>query len=173
MADEYEYKDSNTDMMKALSKAVDAATGETGTQYEYKNPDTDVIQKLEELTKAIATSGGGSQYSTTEHIVGTWIDGKTLYEKTVSFTTASTGSYTQQSLDLLSSEIDTIFVQSGYVLKGDNVASWGAYGSSVEPEQCVGFIYKGSTNISFDYRVGSSYFAGLSNLTIRYTKSSI
>lgn len=59
MADEYEYKDPNTDMMKALSKAVDAATGKTGTQYEYKNPDTDVIQKLEELTGAITSGGGG------------------------------------------------------------------------------------------------------------------
>lgn len=57
MADEY--KDPNTDIMKALSKAVDAATGETGTQYEYKNPNTDIIQKLEELIEAIATSGGG------------------------------------------------------------------------------------------------------------------
>lgn len=63
MADEYEYKDANTDIMKALSKAVDAATGETGTQYEYKNPNTDVIQKIEELTEAIATSGGGGSGS--------------------------------------------------------------------------------------------------------------
>lgn len=79
-----EYKDPNTDIMKALSKAVDAATGETGTQYEYKNPNTDVIQKLEELTEAIATSGGGSHnYSTSEQVVGTWIDGSTLYEKTI------------------------------------------------------------------------------------------
>ncbi len=115
--------------------------------------------------------GAGHTYSTAEQVVGTWVDGKTLYEKTVSFTTASTSSYTQQSLDLLTSEIDTIFVQSGYVSKGENVASWGAYASSVAAEQCVGFIYKGSTNITFDYRVGSSYFAGSSNLTIRYTKT--
>lgn len=33
-----------------------------------------------------AVSGGGHTYSTTEQVVGTWVDGKTLYEKTVSET---------------------------------------------------------------------------------------
>lgn len=56
----YEYKDPNTDMMKAISKCIDAATGETGTEYEYNNPNTDVIQKMDELAEAIAESGGGS-----------------------------------------------------------------------------------------------------------------
>ena len=55
----YEYKNPNTDMMKAISKCVDAATGKTGTEYEYDNPNTDVIQKMEELATAIASSGGG------------------------------------------------------------------------------------------------------------------
>lgn len=135
---------------------------------------TDTLNKLQVDGTIYGVSGGGSathNYSTTEQVVGTWIDGKTLYEKTVSFTTPSTNNYTQQSLGLLTNDIDTIFVQSGYVSKGENVASWGAYASSVAPEQCVGFIYKGTTNISFDYRVGSSYYAGSSNLTIRYTKT--
>lgn len=30
-----------------------------------------------------ASGGGEINYSTTEHVIGTWIDGKTLYEKTV------------------------------------------------------------------------------------------
>ena len=55
----YQYKDPNTDMMKAISKCIDAATGETGTEYEYDNPNTDVIQKMDELAEAIASSGGG------------------------------------------------------------------------------------------------------------------
>lgn len=54
----YQYKDPNTDMMKAISKCIDAATGETGTEYAYKNPNTDVIQKMDELAGAIAESGG-------------------------------------------------------------------------------------------------------------------
>lgn len=34
--------------------------------------------------------GTGTEYSTEEQIIGTWIDGKPLYQKTLSFTTAST-----------------------------------------------------------------------------------
>ena len=60
----YEYKNPNTDMMKAISKCVDAATGETGTEYEYDNPNTDVIQKMDELAEAIAFSGGGGEIDT-------------------------------------------------------------------------------------------------------------
>lgn len=60
----YEYKDPNTDMMKAISKCIDAATGETGTEYEYKNPNTDVIKKMDELAVAISEGGGaGGNYS--------------------------------------------------------------------------------------------------------------
>lgn len=55
----YQYKDPNTDMMKAISKCIDAVTGETGTEYTYKDPNTDVIQKMDELAGAIAESGGG------------------------------------------------------------------------------------------------------------------
>lgn len=36
--------------------------------------------------------GGGHTYSTTEQVIGTWIDGKPLYEKTVTFGTVPAGS---------------------------------------------------------------------------------
>lgn len=55
----YQYKDPNTDMMKAISKCIDAADGTIDDQYEYKNPNTDVIQKMEELATAISEGGGG------------------------------------------------------------------------------------------------------------------
>lgn len=34
--------------------------------------------------------GGGDKYSNEEHVVGNWIDGKTLYQKTCSLTMPST-----------------------------------------------------------------------------------
>ena len=54
--------------------------------------------KCQENARAIAqqikTSGGGSasqDYSTTEHVVGKWIDGESdVYEKTIAFTPEST-----------------------------------------------------------------------------------
>ena len=52
---------------------------------------TDTLNKLQVgATIYDIPSGGGSSghtYSTTEQIVGTWIDGKTIYEKTVEFQT--------------------------------------------------------------------------------------
>ena len=60
----YQYKDPNTDMMKAISKCIDAADGTIDEQYEYKNPNTDVIRKMDELATAIASSGGGGSGAT-------------------------------------------------------------------------------------------------------------
>lgn len=56
----YQYKDPNTDMMKAISKCIDAADGTIDDQYEYKNPNTDVVKKMDELAEAIAEGGGSS-----------------------------------------------------------------------------------------------------------------
>lgn len=42
--------------------------------------------KLNDIWRSISTSGSNHTYSTTEQVVGTWIDGKPLYEKTVSET---------------------------------------------------------------------------------------
>lgn len=65
----YEYKNPNTDMMKAISKCIDAADGTIGSEYHYDNPNTDVIQKMDELADAIAThSGGGSSILITKTI---------------------------------------------------------------------------------------------------------
>lgn len=48
----------DSDMIKGLNKAIDAATGRTGTEYTYLN-NTPVTEKLDELTEAIAAGGGG------------------------------------------------------------------------------------------------------------------
>lgn len=50
----------DSDMIKGLNKAIDAATGKTGTEYTYLN-NTPVTQKLDELAAAIAAGGGGGQ----------------------------------------------------------------------------------------------------------------
>jgi hypothetical protein len=50
----------DSDMIKGLNKAIDAATGKTGGDYTYLN-NTPVTEKLDELAAAIAAGGGGGQ----------------------------------------------------------------------------------------------------------------
>ena len=60
-----------------------------------------------------SSGGGGSSghtYSTTEQVVGTWTNGKTLYEKTYEIT----DSFTPYRLDLSSIDIDELFIKDGY-----------------------------------------------------------
>ena len=64
----YQYKDPNTDMMKAISKCIDAADGTIDDQYEYKNPNTDVIKKMDELATAISEGGGGGSSTSLENL---------------------------------------------------------------------------------------------------------
>lgn len=110
-------------------------------------------------------------YSTAEKVVGTWVDGSTLYEKTVTFTTPNSNAYTQQSLGLTGAEVDKIWVVEGVVIKGITSSSIMGYVSSVAAEQFSGFVNKG-TNVTLDYRVGASLYQGDGFVTVRYTKSS-
>ena len=108
---------------------------------------------------------GGSNmhdYSTDEQIVGTWIDGKTLYEKTVSVTIANESAQTLVTI------------------------------AGAEYKQIEGFISSGSGVVPVPFHDGTSLYVpytdsddvklaksnasqGVGNtliLTIRYTKSS-
>lgn len=68
--------------------------------------------------------GGGSDwhtYSTTEHAVGTWIDGKTIYEKTYHYTNYVFSVNVPTDLENLSSlNIDTIVNLGGMFVTGNN-----------------------------------------------------
>ena len=131
---------------------------------------------LKTYTKIVGIKyGNGTQtfhnYSTAEKIVGEWIDGKTVYEKTISFATPSNDAYTSQNLGLLTADIDNIWLTEGYAIGADTVANVTGYTGYVSSEQFMGFIYEGNTDITFDYRVGSSLQNGNAYLTIRYTKT--
>lgn len=53
-------------------------------------------------------AGGGHIYSTQEHIVGTWIDGKTIFERTVELTNITISASSGYSYDISSWNVDTI-----------------------------------------------------------------
>ena len=45
------------------------------------------------MSEKIYNWGGGTNYSTDEQIVGTWIDGKPIYQKTITFESAQRFSF--------------------------------------------------------------------------------
>lgn len=107
-------------------------------------------------------------YSTSEQVVGTWIDGNTLYEKTVTFTAPNSNAYTSQSLG---ATFDYVTIIETSAIKGSQVGKLcGAYNGNPVSDEWEGFI--NSTNSTLDYRVGSSYYGANCYVTIRYTKSS-
>lgn len=122
-------------------------------------------------------SGGssGHNYSENEQVVGTWVDGNTLYEKTISFTTTNNSNYIQQPVGLLKAEIDKVWVVDGFTYKDSIYSSVMPYAytnNTVADDQFEGFINKSSTNVTFDYRVGKDLYEAPAYVTIRYTKSS-
>ncbi len=109
-------------------------------------------------------SGAGVSYSTDEQVVGTWIDGKPIYQKTVTGTTAADSN--PQSV-YVSNNIDVVTGVEGFVQLTFNQQ-----------------IYANSYSTYF-YVVGSPVFDGVSctcsgsehvlsrpyTLTVQYTKT--
>lgn len=128
-----------------------------------------ISKKLIGAINEIAAGGGGGggsshNYSTTEQIVGTWIDGSTLYEKTIPITQGSTETHVSLS-DL---DIDTFFAVSAFIIhsgNGDTVPlTYYTTGSDKS------MLYYNRTNKRLVVQGGT--WTGSGYVTIRYTKSS-
>ena len=113
-----------------------------------------------------AIPDGLHHYSTTEQVIGTWIDGKPLYEKSYSFTAVSSGTTIQ-----VDSNIDTfMFVPEASFIKqtnSGNVVNLGFYEDS--SNRCQAY-YEKSTD-SIQVRPLYSSLVGTGYITIRYTKT--
>lgn len=102
-------------------------------------------------------------YSTTEHEVGKWIDGKTLYEKTIVGTKQSGVDFTA----IIGTDVDTAFVVSGYLLATINtVYSLNRYENDYTYTRTE--IYE--NQFTFKSSTGQ-YTNGTVVATIRYTKN--
>lgn len=66
-------------------------------------------------------------YSTTEHSVGTWIDGKTVYEKTI-YRDSNFSYNTVWNLEEVPANFDKLIGATGYIRRANNnfdVLNWG------------------------------------------------
>ena len=111
--------------------------------------------------------GGYDNYSTTEHEIGTWIDGSTLYEKTVNIGTMPNATYknTNHGVSNMGSVVSVIGTM---IRTSDNVCKPLPFGLtssnnfvSVEVTPSVVYVSTGT-----DYSAYNGY------ITIRYTKTS-
>lgn len=129
-------------------------------------------------TKTTDTAGSGQwtpqgvpavHYSTDEHIIGTWVDESTLYEKTWNVTAPSSTTSTRV-VDLSGMNINKIIFQDAFISVSDNITPHGG-GSFViwyrtpnnatTPNNCIMCTVSNST-----------YCSGDMSVTLRYTKSS-
>lgn len=112
-------------------------------------------------------AGNGSVYSTTEQIVGRWINGKPIYQKTIEGTFASSG--TGQDINHNIANLEQAVNVMGYLVSG---------GAGETFNIPVGF-YNGAQYFSAFFtptkmcaRLHSSYFGTPYKITVQYTKTS-
>ena len=139
---------------ETLTDIADAIREQTG--------DSNPIAVSSMATQISSISGGSHTYSTDEQEVGTWIDGSTIYEKTLSVPTNLSSDGVQ-------------IVDSNFV--GDRIISYGGYNSST----AAGFYYPlpdGRFRVNLESgalkirSINGGTWNGTTYLTIQYTKTS-
>lgn len=113
------------------------------------------------VTKQLLTN---YNYSSTEQVIGTWIDGKPLYRKTFVDTTAST-SY---QIDVSDLNIDFVAWMYGVIRDPNNVTTV-ASGFYTSSTTYFALVYNSA---GLGVRTGSGYISCTKYITIEYTKTS-
>lgn len=141
-------------------------------------------------TKTTDTAGSGTwttqggyahHYSTTEQVIGTWIDGKPLYEKTIRINSGITsGQNVEYNHNI--QNVDTIFIQESFFTlnssgtiryRRDNwqLSSVSTSSASVNGEWCVSAVDASDTKVRIT--IGSQVKSTVTEIAIvvRYTKT--
>lgn len=114
-------------------------------------------------------------YSTDEKVVGTWIDGKTLYQRTLDLTISTVGANT---IAHNIANVDTIMFEpsSSYVKVGTEFFALSAVYVSYTTDDIIerlknfSLIFNWANSTSFNILAGSSRL-GSGKITFRYTKT--
>ena len=103
-------------------------------------------------------------YKTTEQRIGTWIDGKPIYRKTLVYNYTTTG---QHSENISSLEIDTI-TSYNWTCKVNNNYIVGPYDLSSDTAICNVF-FEGNNKLYA--KNGSSWTTAIFTINVEYTKT--
>lgn len=125
------------------------------------------ILKLNGIDYMGGNSGSNAHnYSTSEQIVGTWVDGSTVYERTI---TGTLGNVSQKTIDL-SSEINCNLVIDikGWIMSTDSSNSYQIW----MHDAYVRYYLRGNNNLIIDKDGADNYgFDNPYTFIIRYTKT--
>lgn len=144
------------------------ADGDMELVYQVDSVVGDVKEWAEEefLPKNSATAQ--HNYSTQEQVVGTWIDGSTLYEKTLHFTGTYTGA---QSLTIGVSNLDIVIPFIAFAVDNyDSIVPLPYVNGTAELDPKGGWLINSSKEY-INIRFGSSFVANELWFTIQYTKT--
>lgn len=128
----------------------------------------EMILQYTKTTDSAVEIGDDTDYSTTEKIVGTWIDGKPIYQKTI---TGNTGSG-NHSWNINVPDMEQAISISGYLISGelsDTLIPVGFYSNATN-----GFFSAmvNATDKTILLRKPSNYDNKQAYITIQYTKTS-
>ena len=117
--------------------------------------------------------GGSMNYSTDEQVVGTWIDGKPIYQKTFTGTCTipkanNTSTYL---LDLTSLNIENDISIDGYFNEGDNKIPMNGISVWDSATFAIGTHYSYTQKKLSVHNVWSPITNGSYTITLRYTKT--
>lgn len=161
---------------RLISFNVDAYIATNGTLYsaEYSNGWT-VRSITIQYTKTTDTAGSGTwngqgglahHYSTSETVVGTWIDGKPLYEKTITHTTNNVGG--QELIDISSLNINRAYDMSATTENSNGSVMLNYFASSSDMFNV--YLTNNNTKLSITH-FGSWTMEIPVTVTLRYTKT--
>lgn len=137
-------------------------------------------------TKTTDTAGSGTwttqggyahHYSTTEHVIGTWIDGKPLYERTyyiTSFSDLISGGYTTNTIVNDSINADIAFFVNGYCKNTSGRAyslSYDRYYSGSDKIIQETFVNNGSLYVVLTRQTAMGITLSNAAVTVQYTKT--
>jgi hypothetical protein len=160
----------NTGGVLSGDTAPNNADGDNNDLYVQYDSSYNVVAlyvKLNDIWRSISTTGSTHTYSTTEQVIGTWIDGKPIYEISFILTSPSYNTSTNV-VDVTNFHIDTLISLEGTINTSTNAVATGN-------SELRLWIRKNFESTLTDYIACFISFAGYSNepfvITMRYTKN--
>lgn len=121
--------------------------------------------------------GTGNDYSLDEQIVGTWIDGKPLYQKTIVATvpmTETDGVKADINIDVSSLKIDYVMIKNANIINATNQVDMPVYTNQVSSDLKLSGTFcfiRISTNELCIRNTAENYNGRTAYITLQYTKT--